>query len=179
MSLSEFFSQYNIPLLIFILEYFELFSCISSCVLMYLSGRVGLSMGITSSCMLVKLLFDHFWMYFVFLRDFNGHQLMLWYNGFALSEFLTIVAIFHLHRLLKVEFWIHVRIFLFLHFSNLVLLCFRYWERTIFSSDHLKYIYKFSIPTVNVLGTVILFSGACLAYKKSKTFSQRIPWGWE
>lgn len=179
MSFFEFFSQYNFPLLVYILHYGELLLGLSLAFLMFKVGRIGLSMGITSFAYLCKLLFDQFWMYYVMLMPSGELKLALWYNGFALACLLMLIVVHRYHISRKLAFSPFVVVFILIHFLGIALQSFRYLERVFFETQVLNLIYEYGIPTINIVGLGVLIFGGYQSFRRCKEFPQRIPWEWE
>lgn len=179
MSFFEYFSSLNIPWCVYLFEYTEFFIGLVCCLFAYRAGRIGMSAAITIFIFLFKLIFDHFWLYFIYSLDYGGLKVELFYTGFAASDFLFVIFVYYFHLRLKVEFSLFVIIVAVCNIATMLLQAVTYVEVVFFEYNYMRYIYPPGIPLFNFIGVFSLLMGAYNSYRKSKAMPQRIPFSWE
>lgn len=179
MSFFEFFAQYNFHWRIYFFEYSELIIGLVCCFFSYRIGRVGLSVGVCSFLFLFKLLFDHFWLYYITLMQPNDFSRALLYQGMSLSAFLFFICVYFSHLRVKLEFSGFTVIFVSLHYSVMLLHFLLYFEYLYHGHMYVAKFYPYAVPALNSIAIIVLSFGVYFSLKKSKGFTQRIPWEWE
>lgn len=141
-------------------------------------GRVALSLLITSSTYLLQRIIDSdSYDRLNKLDDVTHEELIsLWYNSFIMTDMLTVLAVYAIHRATQTPFNLFSRLFIYITTGIILLRIARCSERLFFTTEYLNAAYHWGIPIANftVQGTMLI--ALAVIYKRSRDFGERIAW---
>lgn len=171
----EYLLEQGVSLFRIVLEYIEFLIVFSSVLFLYKIGRVGLSLGIFSVVYLMRLFFDHLWLFLIIGTEYKV-GVHYWYTGFALSNFFLIATVYAAHLKLKIEFSMFSILGAVFCFFSMISQTVRYVDLLFFDNSFASLYYRASIPAFNLGLLCTLLAGVIVCLRRSNAFPERIPW---